>query len=82
MSAARVRYNILAKTLKDTFLLLAYSLKYIRGKDVVIGPFDDKILPRTYVFIKGKKEDVEEVIESLKKEIELVAIPYVVRTRD
>jgi hypothetical protein len=80
--SAIVRYNIVAKSLKDTFHLLAYSLKYIQGKKISIGPFDDRLLSRLYIWIRGNRDEVNQVLEDLKEtKIEFVAVPYKTRER-
>lgn len=74
---AIARYNLLASTLRDTFLLLPLALLAAEGTRVEIGPFDDEALARAYVWIRGDEEEVKQVLEKLDTAVEDHGIKYV-----
>ena len=61
-----VKYSIIGDGIAQTAIIGGELLKSIKGKKVTVGPFNDDVLSRVYIWMKGESEDVEEVIEDLK----------------
>jgi hypothetical protein len=74
---AITRYNLIAKTLRETFLLLPLAWLAARGTDVEVGPFDDDVLARTYVWLRGESQEVEDTLRRLDAAVEDKGISYI-----
>jgi hypothetical protein len=70
------RYNLIAKTLRQTFELLPLALLAAEGTKVEIGPFDDEVLARAYVWIRGDEEEVKQALEKLDIAVQDHGITY------
>lgn len=73
---AIARYNLIAKTLRETFLLLPLAWLAAKGTKVEVGPFDDDVLARAYVWIRGEEQEVEETLSRLDAAVEDKGITY------
>jgi hypothetical protein len=70
------RYNLIAKTLRQTFELLPLVLLAAKGTRVEVGPFDDEVLARTYVWIRGDEQEVKETLQRLDHAVQDHGIAY------
>lgn len=70
------RYNLIAKTLRQTFELLPLALLASKGTRVEVGPFDDEVLARTYVWIRGDEQEVKETLQRLDYAVQDHGITY------
>lgn len=70
------RYNLIAKTLRQTFELLPLTLLAAKGTRVEVGPFDDDVLARTYVWIRGDEQEVKETLLRLDHAVQDHGITY------
>jgi hypothetical protein len=70
------RWNLIGKTLRETFLLLPLALLAAKGTRVEVGPFDDEILARIYVWLRGEEEEVNGVLERLALSAQDKGIEY------
>jgi hypothetical protein len=73
---AITRYNLLASSLRDTFLLLPLALLAAEGTKVEVGPFDDEVLARTYVWIRGDEQEVKDTLQRLDHAVQDHGILY------
>jgi len=64
------RYNLIAKTLRETFLLLPLALLAAKGTRVEVGPFDDDVLARAYVWIRGDEQEVKDTLQRLNHAVQ------------
>lgn len=62
---AIARYNLLAKNLPETFALFGLAVNAARGLKVEIGPFDDQLLARLYIWVRGEADTVEFMLRQL-----------------
>ena len=74
---AIARYNLIAKTLRQTFQLLPLTLLAAKGTRVEVGPFDDDVLARTYVWIRGDEQEVKETLARLDHAVQDHGIEYI-----
>lgn len=75
---AKLTYNIVAKNLTQTFLIGLYALLASKGRDIEVGPFDDDLMSRLYVWIKGDQKDIEIVLEKIKEKLTAMKIDHVI----
>ena len=78
-------YNIVGPTLPDTFAIAVDLVNAALKKDyeMEVGPFEPEIMARVYVFVSGKMDEVNEVIEEVKKKRKMVVTPVLLsRVRD
>ena len=71
------RYNLIGKTLRQTFLLLPLALLASEGTRVEVGPFDDDALARAYVWIRGDSEEIAQVLTKLDHAVQDHGIEYI-----
>jgi hypothetical protein len=73
---AIARYNLIAKTLRQSFELLPLALLAAKGTRVEVGPFDDEVLARTYVWIRGDEQEVKDTLQRLDHAVQDHGITY------
>jgi len=67
-------YSLVAEDIRDTFKLLGRALLSARGKAVQVGPLNDELLSRAYVWVRG--EDAMIVVNELEEgDIQFAAVP-------
>lgn len=80
--AGGAEYNLVAEGLPATWALLADVLRAARGRVAEVGPLGDRLLARAHVWVRGRADDVGEILEFARDAgHDFAAVPVRMRAR-
>ena len=72
-------YRIIGRDFNTTLELLPEMTKAAKGKNIQVSPYDDALIVKLGLWIKGDDKDLQELIEKMREKYryKFVAIPVV-----